>query len=216
MTQALLGRARGGLAIVSLVACALFTAFTGASGVTIVALGALLYPALLRADYPERFSLGLVTTSGSLGLLFPPSLVVILYAVIAQIPVPDMFVAGILLLTYLISLGAGRSLFKLGIWSFTGFAALLPVVLAALFWKASTKHGVVASILSVVVLWLVFLSRGWSTPGYTVAGSGIMPVAVMLVVSGLVLVVVSLLTPRPDPAVVDRFFPSAKPDAPRE
>ena len=68
----------------SLATCALFTAFTGASGVTIVALGALLYPALLRAEYPERFSLGLVTTSGSLGLLFAPALPLILYGVVAQ------------------------------------------------------------------------------------------------------------------------------------
>ena len=73
LTNALLGWLSGGLAIVSLAACALFTAFTGASGVTIVALGALLYPALKEAHYPERFSLGLVTTSGSLGLLFAPA-----------------------------------------------------------------------------------------------------------------------------------------------
>jgi hypothetical protein len=65
LTHVLLGGLPGGLAVVSLVTCALFTAFTGASGVTIVALGALLYPALLGAGYPERFSLGLVTTSGS-------------------------------------------------------------------------------------------------------------------------------------------------------
>jgi C4-dicarboxylate transporter DctM subunit len=73
LTQVFLGWMPGGLAIVSLVACALFTAFTGASGVTIVALGALLYPALMQDGYRERFSLGLVTSSGSLGLLFPPS-----------------------------------------------------------------------------------------------------------------------------------------------
>ena len=102
LTQALLGWLRGGLAIVSLAACALFTAFTGASGVTIVALGALLYPALLRAGYPERFSLGLVTTSGSLGLLFAPSLPLILYGVVAQqmnleqpVRIDDVFVAGV-------------------------------------------------------------------------------------------------------------------------
>ncbi|MCB1759202.1 MAG: TRAP transporter large permease subunit [Gammaproteobacteria bacterium] len=103
LTQALLGWLPGGLAIVSLVACALFTAFTGASGVTIVALGALLYPALRQAGYDENFSLGLVTTSGSLGLLFAPALPLILYAVIAQqlgigqqISVDAMFLAGVL------------------------------------------------------------------------------------------------------------------------
>jgi tripartite ATP-independent transporter DctM subunit len=103
LTQALLGWLRGGLAIVSLATCALFTAFTGASGVTIVALGALLYPALLRADYPERFSLGLITTSGSLGLLFAPALPLILYGVVAQqasldqpVRIDDVFAAGLM------------------------------------------------------------------------------------------------------------------------
>ncbi len=76
----LLGWLPGGLAIVSLVACALFTAFTGASGVTIIALGALLFPALAQAGYDERFNLGLITASGSLGLLFAPSLPLILTA----------------------------------------------------------------------------------------------------------------------------------------
>ncbi len=103
LTRAWLGWMPGGLALVSLVACALFTAFTGASGVTIVALGALLLPALKQAGYGERFSLGLVTTSGSLGLLFAPALPLILYAVIAQqlgigepFGIEDMFLAGVL------------------------------------------------------------------------------------------------------------------------
>ena len=93
----------GGLAIVALATCALFTAFTGASGVTIVALGALLYPAMKKAGYPDRFNLGLITTSGSLGLLFAPSLPLILYGVVAQqlsldtpVSIDDLFLAGIL------------------------------------------------------------------------------------------------------------------------
>jgi tripartite ATP-independent transporter DctM subunit len=86
----------GGLAVVALMACALFTAFTGASGVTIVALGALLFPALAEAGYSERFNLGLITTSGSLGLLFAPSLPLILYGIVAEVRVDQMFVAGIL------------------------------------------------------------------------------------------------------------------------
>ncbi|MBE0616657.1 MAG: TRAP transporter large permease subunit, partial [Proteobacteria bacterium] len=103
LTNALLGWLPGGLAMVALVACALFTAFTGASGVTIVALGSLLYPALQEAGYPERFSLGLLTTAGSLGLLFAPSLPLILYGVVAQqlgvgtpVRIDDLFLAGIL------------------------------------------------------------------------------------------------------------------------
>jgi C4-dicarboxylate transporter, DctM subunit len=78
-----LGWLPGGLFVVALITCAFFTAFTGASGVTIVAMGGLLYPVLLKEKYNENFTLGLLTTTGSLGLLFPPSLPVILYAVIA-------------------------------------------------------------------------------------------------------------------------------------
>jgi C4-dicarboxylate transporter, DctM subunit len=84
----------GGIAIMATVVCALFTTFTGASGVTILALGGLLLPALLEDRYPEDFSVGLVTGAGSLGLLFPPSLPVILYAVVAQAPIDRLFIAG--------------------------------------------------------------------------------------------------------------------------
>ena len=96
LTGAVLGWLPGGLAIVSIAACAFFTAFTGASGVTIIALGALLYPALIQAGYQERFTLGLVTSAGSLGLLFAPSLPLILYGVVAEIPIDDLFIAGII------------------------------------------------------------------------------------------------------------------------
>ncbi|ASP38290.1 C4-dicarboxylate ABC transporter [Bacterioplanes sanyensis] len=103
ITDALLGWLPGGLAIVALAVCALFTAFTGASGVTIVALGALLVPALQKAGYPRQFNLGLVTSSGSLGLLFAPSLPLILYGVVAQqmslgtpVSIDDLFLAGLL------------------------------------------------------------------------------------------------------------------------
>lgn len=101
--DALFGWLPGGLAIVALAACAFFTALTGASGVTIVALGALMYPALKQGGYSERFSLGLITSSGSLGLLFPPSIALILYGVIAQqlqisepVLIDDLFIAGML------------------------------------------------------------------------------------------------------------------------
>lgn len=103
VTNLLLGWMPGGLAIVSLFTCALFTAFTGASGVTIVALGALLYPAMKEAGYGERFNLGLITSSGSLGLLFAPALPLILYGVVTQqlglaipVTIDDLFLAGIL------------------------------------------------------------------------------------------------------------------------
>lgn len=96
LTSALLGWMPAGLAVVSLVACAFFTAFTGASGVTIIALGAILFPAMQQAGYPERFNLGLVTSAGSLGLLFAPSLPLILYGVVAEVPIESLFLAGLL------------------------------------------------------------------------------------------------------------------------
>jgi len=103
LSNALLGGLPGGLAMVAILACAFFTAFTGASGMTIVAVGALLYPALRQASYPENYSLGLMTSSGSLGLLFAPSLPLILYGFVAgqlgtspAVTMKDLFLAGIL------------------------------------------------------------------------------------------------------------------------
>lgn len=94
--NAALGWMPGGLAVVALAACAFFTALSGASGVTILALGGLLYPMLQQEGYPKRFSLGLLTSSGSLGLLFPPSLVVLLYGMVAGVNIEQMFKAGLL------------------------------------------------------------------------------------------------------------------------
>jgi tripartite ATP-independent transporter DctM subunit len=93
--NALLGWLPGGLGIVAIVACAFFTSFSGASGVTILALGGLLFPVLMKVKYPERFTLGLLTTSGSLGLLFPPSLAILLYGIVAGVNIDDLFLAGI-------------------------------------------------------------------------------------------------------------------------
>lgn len=103
LTNALVGWLPGGLAIVAVLACTLFTAFTGATGVTIIALGAVLYPALLQAQYGQKFSLGLLTASGSLGLLLVPSMPLILYGVVAQqfqttppVSIDALFKAGLL------------------------------------------------------------------------------------------------------------------------
>ncbi len=96
LAEALFGTMPGGLAIVALFTTALFTAFTGASGVTIIALGGLLYPMLEKQGYPEKFTLGLLTTTGSLGLLFPPSLPIILYGIVAKINIDKLFKAGLL------------------------------------------------------------------------------------------------------------------------
>jgi len=93
--SALFGWIPGGLAVAATLLCAFFTTFTGASGVTILALGGLLLPVLLKGGFKERFSVGLLTSTGSLGLLLPPSLVVILYGVIAHAPIIDLFKAGL-------------------------------------------------------------------------------------------------------------------------
>ncbi len=93
--QSLFGWMPGGLAVVAVFVCAIFTTFTGASGVTILALGGLILPAMVREGYPEGFSLGLVTASGSLGLLFPPSLPVILYGVVAGVAIDRLYIGGL-------------------------------------------------------------------------------------------------------------------------
>ncbi|MCY4403795.1 MAG: TRAP transporter large permease subunit [Candidatus Poribacteria bacterium] len=113
--RASVGWLPGGIAVVVLTTCAFFTTFTGASGVTIIALGGLVYP-ILRQTYNENFSLGLITASGSIGLLFPPSIPLILYAIVANVPIAAMFFAGIipgiLILVILGSYCSGWSLFK--------------------------------------------------------------------------------------------------------
>lgn len=96
VSRAWFGWLPGGLAVVVLIACAFFTTFTGASGVTIVALGGLLFPMLVHERYPEKFSLGLITSSGSIGLLFPPSLPIIIYGIASGANISQLFVAGLI------------------------------------------------------------------------------------------------------------------------
>jgi C4-dicarboxylate transporter, DctM subunit len=96
VARACVGWMPGGLALVAIISCAFFTAFTGASGVTIIALGGLLYPILRKENYGDKFSMGLVTCCGSLGLLFPPSLPLILYGLIGQVSIDKLFIAGII------------------------------------------------------------------------------------------------------------------------
>lgn len=111
LTRAGLGWMPGGLAIVTLAVCSLFTAFTGASGVTIIALGSLLMPALMKEGYPEKFNLGLITTSGSLGILFAPAIPLILYGIVAQKSIDKLFAAGIAPGVLMIVMLSGYSLF---------------------------------------------------------------------------------------------------------
>src|SRR6185436_1626709 len=111
--DALLGWMPGGLAIVAALVFAFFTAFTGGSGVTILSLGGLMLPILIKSKYPEQFSIGLLTASGSIGLLFPPSLPVILYGVRSftmyngqpyVAPIDKLFIAGIIPGIFLVTL----------------------------------------------------------------------------------------------------------------
>ena len=96
LSNAIMGWMPGGLSVIALLTCAVFTALTGATGLTIIALGGILLPALQRGRYPEVFSLGLLTTSGTLGLLFPPSLPLIIYAIVAKVRIDQLFIAGVL------------------------------------------------------------------------------------------------------------------------
>ena len=153
--RAFFGWIPGGTAVVCAVLCSFFTVFTGGSGVTILALGGLLFPALVQDGYRERFSLGLVTASGSLGLLLPPALPLIFYGIVAQLPIEDLFIAGILpgiLLTTLIAAwgvregivtGAGRQRFAwneagAAMWAAKWELAMPFIVLGVLFSGVAT------------------------------------------------------------------------------
>jgi C4-dicarboxylate transporter DctM subunit len=96
LSRACLGWLPGGLAVVCLFTSAFFTTFTGGSGITIVAIGGLLMPALVQENYPKRFSLGLVTSAGSLGIMFPPALPLILYGIVANVLIDKLFMAGLI------------------------------------------------------------------------------------------------------------------------
>ena len=125
-----------------------------------------------------------------------------------QVRLGRLFVVLLLAATYLLSLVSNRSIFRLGVWSFTGFAALFPLVIAAIYWRRSTRYGAWSAAVTVAVLWLYYFLQGWQTPDYTVGGSGLMPVAILLLTSSAAMVVGSLLGPPPDPELVDRFFPA--------
>ena len=167
--RALVGWVPGGTAVVCVVVCAFFTIFSGASGVTILALGGLLLPALLKDGYRDRFSVGLLTASGSLGLLLPPALPLILYAVVAEVPMENLFVGGVLpgiLIIGLVSAwgvregvvtNAGRHPFSSGevtpaVWAAKWELALPVVVLVAYFsgWATLVEASALAALYAAV------------------------------------------------------------------
>ncbi len=146
----------GGTAVVCALLCSFFTVFTGGSGVTILALGGLLFPALIKEGYRERFSLGLLTASGSLGLLLPPALPLIVYAVVAQRPIEDMFLGGVLpgiLMTSLIAAWGVRE----GIVSRAGRTRFQWPEAVASLWEAKWE-------LSMPVVVLTSIFSGYATP----------------------------------------------------
>ena len=124
-----------------------------------------------------------------------------------QVLYARLFVVAILGLSFWLSLVVERSIFRLGVWSFTGFAALLPLAIAALYWRRSTAAGARLTILTAFGLWIFFLVRAWDDPGYTVGGTGIMPAAVMLVATSAAMIVGSLASRPPERDRVERFFP---------
>jgi tripartite ATP-independent transporter DctM subunit len=180
--RALVGWMPGAIAVVTVLVCAFFTTFTGASGVTILAMGGILLPALLAERYPERFSLGLLTATGSLGLLFPPCLPVILYGVVAGIAVDQMFLGGFLpgmllvLLTAAWAVRAGVrsgvrrtpfSLAELGkaVWEAKWDLLLPAIVLLGIFGGFATTVEAAAMTVLYVFLSGVFLYRDISARG---------------------------------------------------
>lgn len=168
--QALFGWLRGGPAVATTLICAFFTALTGGSGVTILALGGLLMPILVAAKYSERNALGLITGAGSLGVLLPPCLPVILYAVVAKVDIRDMFLGGLLPGLLLIGMTAAWGILvgqrnsgsrvpfdlreaRQAVWS-AKWDLLLPVVaLVALFsgWATPVEAAAVTALYAFVV-----------------------------------------------------------------
>lgn len=119
-----------------------------------------------------------------------------------------LFVCVILGVAYVLSLVSARSIFDLATWSFTGFAALLPVAVAALYWRRSTAVGAGAAVVTVAVLWAWFFRTGWGSHSYTIGDSGVLVVAVLLAASTAAMVIGSLLSRPPAAEHVARFFPA--------
>jgi tripartite ATP-independent transporter DctM subunit len=171
--RALFGWAPGGTAIAAVTLCAFFTLFTGGSGVTILALGGLLLPALLKEGYKERFAIGLLTASGSLGLLFPLSVPLILFAIVAQrAAVEDLFIGGLLPGLFMLALlgalgvreaiasGAARTPFRTSeaigaLWG-AKWELLLPVVV---LWALLSGYATTSESAAIAALYALIVQR---------------------------------------------------------
>jgi SSS family solute:Na+ symporter len=120
------------------------------------------------------------------------------------------FVVAVVVAAYAISLAAPRSVFTLGVWCFSGFSSLFPLVFAALYWKRVTKAGALACVATAAVAWLLlFRDANWGADREYLF-LGMMPVVTNVAAAALALVVVSLLTRPPSPATIEKFFPAGK------
>jgi len=169
----------GGLAIAAVLSCAVFAAVTGSGTVTLLAVGAIMYPALLQAGYPKAFALGALSAAGTLGVIVPPSIPLILYGIMTQTSIADLFIAGVgpaILLTLMMVVYAvvsNRSqrrqrwqtgqlvaAFRDGIW-----ALLMPVIILGGIYSGyftPTESAAVAVVYAIVVEMLIHRELGWS------------------------------------------------------
>ena len=224
LAEALFGWLPGGVAVAGLCACAMFTAFTGASGVTIIALGGLIFPLLRRQGYPEPFALGLISTTGSLGLMFPPSLPIILYALVGKISVDKLFAAaavpGLLLLAALSAYavfvarreGVRPSAFS---WAAIGRAAReaaweipLPILIVGGIYGGlftASEAAAVMAVYVVVVEVLVYRDVAWARLP-EIARQSMMLVGSILIVLGCALGLTNYLIDAEIPARIFTFL----------
>lgn len=168
----------GGLGVATILSCALFAAISGSSPVTLLAIGAILYPALRDAGYPKRFALGALTSGGTLGIVIPPSIPMILYGLVTEKPISDLFIAGIipgLMITLALSVYSfwtnrhlpsipfdGAALvkaFRDGVWSL-----MMPVILIGGIYSgyfSPTEAAAVALAYGLLVEMLIHRELGW-------------------------------------------------------
>ena len=166
-------------------------------------LGAGVFAAIMSSLDSQVLSLGTMFTKDIVGRQrsLPPE---------TEVKIGRAFIVLILGATFVISLFASKNIFSLGVWSFTGFAGLFPLVLGALYWRRSTATGAIAAVVAAAGTWLWFFTQTRSIPGYTVGGTGVMPVAVVFAASAVALVIGSLVSSPPDAAWVDRFIPARR------
>lgn len=221
LARAFVGWMPGGMALMVVGVCAGFTAFTGGSGVTILALGGLVLPMLVSAGYPEKFGLGLVTTAGSLGLLFPPSLPVILYAVVAGASVADLYIAGfapcmlLVLVIGIYAIAAGiahkvpRQAFSLreaavSFWLAKWELAIPTIVVLAILTGFATmvEAAAISMVLAIVSQSLLFRDLHWRRDLPDVLARGATLVGAVVILLGVAMGLTSYLVDAEIPAAV--------------